>query len=61
MKSETKRKAAWSIVKSKLGCKKRENVNFTVLMIDEKPLKIPNGIIEFFNMKFIDTAIEIGV
>lgn len=41
-------KAAWTIVKSELGCKKIENFNFPDLIIDEKPLKISNEIAEFF-------------
>lgn len=60
-KADNKSKAAWSIVKSELGCDRLASYNFPDIIENEKPLKDPLQIAEFFNKKFTEIAQEIGV
>lgn len=58
--SVNKSKAAWTVVKSELGCKKVDH-NFPDIKIFDKCINNPQEIAELFNKKFTNIAKEIGL
>jgi hypothetical protein len=58
--SENKSKAAWTIVKSELGCKKSNN-SFPDIKLGDKVFVDSFKIAELFNKKFIKVTDEMGV
>lgn len=58
--SDDKSKAAWSVVKSELGCKKG-NISFSDIKVKDQNLSGAGDIANYFNTKFTNISNEIGL